>query len=300
MATEHRITAADGTTTVVDEYAPGDAGGGASAAADAGAAVFFLPALGVPIGYYRPLFEKVAARGIRIFGIEFRGRPRSSTTDLRRHDWGYATLVEQDLPAALAQTPLADVDRLTVVGHSLGGLLALTASGAGILDPVRIITAASGAAHYSSRDGVLPRLQRRLITPTAIAITRALGYFPGDRLGFGDRQPRTMIGDWDREARFNRFVFAGTSTDYEEALRHVEAPVLQLSFEGDKLVSPRAVDMLAERVGPSAPERVHLGADANAGAPWDHVRWPRQNADAVLDVMQGWAVGGPGRTSPEV
>jgi len=279
VATEHRITAADGTSTVVDEY---------GAATDARAAVFFLPALGVPIGYYRPLFEKAEARGIHVFGIEFRGRPRSSTTDLRRHDWGYATLMEQDLTAALAQTPLADVERMTVVGHSLGGLLALSATGAGILAPDRIVTAASGAAHYTTRDGFLPRLQRRLITPTAIAITRALGYFPGDKLGFGDRQPRTMIGDWHREARTGRFEFAGTATDYEEALQHVTAPVLQLSFEGDRLVSPRAVDMLAARVGPVAPDRIHLTADVNAGAPWDHVRWPRQNADVVLDVMQGW------------
>ena len=126
-------------------------------------------------------------------GIEFRGRPRSSTTDLRRHDWGYATLVEQDLPAALEQTPLADVDRLTVVGHSLGGLLALSAAGAGILNPTRIITAASGAAHYTSRDGALPRLQRRLITPFASAVTRTLGYFPGDKLGFGDRVLRPRL-----------------------------------------------------------------------------------------------------------
>lgn len=282
---EHRITAPDGTHTVVDEYGP----------ADASSAVFFLPALGVPIGYYRPLFERAAARSIRVFGIEFRGRPRSSTTDLRRHDWGYATLIEQDLPAALAQTPLGDTEQLTVVGHSLGGLLALTATGAGVLRPERVVTVASGAAHYTSRDGVVAKLQRRLITPTAIAITKALGYFPGDRLGFGDRQPRTMIGDWHREARHNRFVMANTDTDYEAALRHIAAPVLQLSLEGDTLVSPRAVDMLAERVGPVHPDRVHLSTDANAGAPWDHVRWPRQNPDAVLDVMQDWARTHPAR-----
>jgi predicted alpha/beta hydrolase len=278
MATEHPIAAPDGTRTVLDEYGPAGA-----------RAVLFLPALGVPIGYYEPLFETAAARGIRLFGLELRGRPRSSTTDVRRHDWGYATIIEQDLPAAFAQSPLGEVEHLTVVGHSLGGLLALTATGAGILKPERIMTAASGAAHHSSRDGLVPRLQRRLITPTAAGITRVLGYFPGDRLGFGDRQPRTMIGDWRREARYNRFVFANTDTDYEEALHHMAVPVLQLSLEGDALVSARAVDMLAARVGPVAPERVHLGTDANAGRPWDHVRWPRQNPGAVLDVMQAWA-----------
>ncbi|MFC4242064.1 alpha/beta fold hydrolase [Gryllotalpicola reticulitermitis] len=279
MATEHRITAPDGTHTVVDEYGP----------ADASSAVFFLPALGVPVGYYRPLFERAAARGIRVFGIEFRGRPRSSTTDVRRYDWGWATLIEQDLPAALTQTPLADTPRLTVVGHSLGGLLALTATGAGVLHPERIVTVASGAAHYTSRDGAVAKLQRRLITPTALAITRALGYFPGDRLGFGDRQPRTMIADWHREARTNRFILSNTDVDYEEALHHVEPPVLQLSFDGDTLVSSRAVDMLADRVGPEHPDRVHVDRSANGGVAWDHVRWPRQNPDAVLDVMQDWA-----------
>jgi predicted alpha/beta hydrolase len=116
-----------------------------------------------------------------------------------------------------------------------------------------------------------------------------------------------MIADWHREARTNRFIFANTSTDYEEALHHVEVPVLQLSFAGDTLVSSRAVDMLAQRVGPVTPERVHLGTDANEGRAWDHVRWPRQNADAVLDTMQSWArehpapaSASPLPTSPEV
>ncbi len=286
MAVEHPITAPDGTTTVVDEYRP--APSPAQPTAEEPAAVLFLPALGVPIGYYGPLFQKAAARGIHVFGLELRGRPRSSTTDMRRHDWGYATLIEQDIPAALAQTPLREVRLLTVVGHSLGGLLALAASGAGILHPNRILTVGSGAAHYSSRDGWLARQQRRLATPWAVAVTRLWGYFPGHRLGFGDRQPKTMIGDWDREARSGRFLFANTDTDYEEALRHVSAPVLQLSLEGDALVSARAVDMLAARVAPTTPDRLHLGTGANGGAPWDHVRWPRQNADAVLDAMQAW------------
>lgn len=280
MALEHPITAPDGTSTVVDEYA---------AVGSTDAAVLFLPALGVPIGYYTPLFEKAAARGIRIFGLEFRGRPRTSTTDMRRHDWGYATLIEQDIPAAFAQSPLGEVEQLTVVGHSLGGLIALTATGSGVLRPDRVVTIASGAAHHTSRDGFLARQQRRLITPAAALITRLYGYFPGHVLGFGDRQPKTMIGDWRREARLNRFAFANTDVDYEEALHHVEVPVLQLSFEGDTLVSARAVDMLAKRVGPVVPERLHLDTDANGGTPWDHVRWPRQNSDAVLEAMQSWA-----------
>ena len=279
MAVEHPIVAPDGTRTVVDEYE----------ATDSSAAVLFLPALGVPIGYYAPLFELAAARGIRTFGLELRGRPRSSTTDVRRHDWGYATLLEQDIPAALAQTPLGEIEHLTLVGHSLGGLLSLMATGAGILTPDRVMTVASGAAHFTSRDGAIPRLQRRLITPTALAITRLLGYFPGHRLGFGDRQPKTMIGDWHREARFNRFVLAGTRVDYEAALKRIEVPVLQLSLEGDTLVSARAVDMLADRVGPTVPERIHVGTDANVGRPWDHVRWPRQNPEPVLKALESWA-----------
>ncbi|GAA4188644.1 hypothetical protein GCM10022288_15290 [Gryllotalpicola kribbensis] len=306
MATEHPITAPDGTRTVVDEYRP-QAHSETSGSMDASAAVLFLPALGVPIGYYRPLFEKAAARGIRIFGLEMRGRPRTSTTDMRKHDWGYATIIEQDIPAAFRQSPLGEIEHLTVVGHSLGGLLALTATGAGILRPDRVMTAASGAAHFTSRDGFVARMQRRLVTPWARTITQVWGYFPGHRLGFGDRQPKTMIADWHREARTNRFIFANTSTDYEEALHHVEVPVLQLSFAGDTLVSSRAVDMLAQRVGPVTPERVHLGTDANEGRAWDHVRWPRQNADAVLDTMQSWArehpapaSASPLPTSPEV
>lgn len=285
VATEHRITAADGSSTVVDEYA-------ADAAAGSDHAILFLPALGVPISYYRSFFRSWAERGEHVFGLEVRGRPRSSTADVKKHDFGYATIIEQDLPAAIAQTPLAGIRHLTVVGHSLGGQLALLATGSGALHPERIMTIASGSGHYSSVDrGWLKRLARRWVTPLAVAISAVIGYFPGHKLGFGDRQPRTMIGDWHREAWFGRFDFAGTEVDYEGALTHIEVPVLQLSFDDDLLVSHRAVELLAERVAPTTPERIHLTAADNHGQRWDHVRWVRQNPAAVLDRYEAWTAG---------
>lgn len=276
---EHRVAPGDGSWTTVDEYLP---------ATPSDEAILFLPALGVPISYYRPLFEDWAGRGRHVFGLEVRGRPRSSTADVRRHDWGYATIIEQDIPAALQQTPLGGIPKLTVVGHSLGGQLALLATGAGMLHPQRITTIASGTSSYLSVNGWWPRLARRIVTPFAVAVTAVVGHFPGDRVGFGDRQPKTMIGDWHREAWHGRYAFAGTDVDYEAALQHIDVPVLMITFDSDRILPPAGADLLAARVGPTRPERLRLTAADNGGMAYDHVRWVRQSGELVLDRLESW------------
>ncbi len=277
----HPITAADGRRTVVDEYTP-------DFPLETDSAVLFLPALGVPIGYYRPLFEQWAARGRRVFGLEIRGQERSSASDVRRNDFGYATILEQDLPAALEQTPLGSIPRLIVVGHSLGGQLALAAAGSGILHPDRIVMIASGSTTYRAASTPLRRVARRMVTPTFLAITAVVGHFPGDRIGFGGRQPKTMMADWHREGWYGAYRFAGTDVDYEEALGHVDVPILAVTFARDPFVPHASADLLLARVSPARPDRVRLTVADNGGIPLDHVRWVRQNPALVLDVVEGW------------
>jgi predicted alpha/beta hydrolase len=111
----HRVRSA-GATLAVEEY--GRAHG------DTGSAVVFLPALGVPLSYYRRFLEHWAGRGRHVFGMELRGGPQSPVADLRRDSFGYSHLVKDDLPAVLELDPITAAGKVVLVGHSLGGQLA--------------------------------------------------------------------------------------------------------------------------------------------------------------------------------
>ena len=167
--------------------------------------MLFLPALGVPISYYRPFLELWAAAGYRVFGLELRGMPHSSITNVRSTDFGYHHSLAFDIPAALDALPGPPA---VLAGHSLGGQLALlfaathpeltTASGR---DCERVVVsrhrwqAGADAASVAVRPPPLP------------LIVRTLGYFPGHRLGFGGRQPSSVMRDWSSRGA-NRAVRA--------------------------------------------------------------------------------------------
>jgi len=262
------IASSDGATTVVEVYGT------------TGPHVVFLPGLGVPISYYAPFLTDWAARGFVIFALEIRGMPQSSTADIRAHDFGYAHVLDQELPAVIAQTPLEAP--FILAGHSLGGQLSLLHAGRGLGDVSAVITIASGSSHHSA----LPTTALRLLRRTQVAIiagsARVLGYHAGHRLGFGGRQPRTMIADWASEARTGRYALAGSTTDDEAGLATIRQPVLMVTLEGDRLISPAAAALLGARASGTDITELHL-----PGA-FDHFRWARRQPEQVSEAISGW------------
>jgi len=266
----HPITSADGATTVVEVYG------------DSGPHVVFLPGLGVPIAYYAPFLDDWASRGFTIFALELRGMPQSSTTDVRAEDFGYAHVLDVDLPAVVAQSPLEKP--FVLAGHSLGGQLSMLYAGRDHGDVSAVVTIASGSSHPST----LPTLAGRSVRRTQVAIigvtSRLLGYHPGDRLRFGGRQPRRMIGDWAHEARTGTYRLAGSSRDDESALSGIRVPVLMVTLEGDRLISPAAAAHLANRAtGVTVETRHVLHTEAI-----DHFRWARKHPRIVADAVSAW------------
>ncbi|MCU1543860.1 MAG: hypothetical protein JWM50_1725 [Microbacteriaceae bacterium] len=269
------ITSPDGATSVVEAFG------------DSGDAVLFLPALGVPLHYYRPLLARWAQLGYRVFALELRGMPQSSTTDVRANDFGYNHALALDIPAAIAQSPLAG-ERFIAAGHSLGGQLALLYS-AGHPDRVRaVVTIASGSSHHGALTGVAERARRRVQVTTIRGVSRLLGYFPGHRLGFGGRQARTMMADWGFEGRHGRFRIAGSSADHEAELAALDRPVFMLTLDGDPILPREASDALGTRLRTAALDTVHVDRAENGGEPFDHFRWARRSPDVVLDPLLRW------------
>jgi predicted alpha/beta hydrolase len=249
--------------------------------------VVFLPALGVPLAYYDRLLDIWAGDGRRVVGVEHRGQPMSPVAGGRRGQFGYSQMIRQDLPAVFALPEVRQAARVVLVGHSMGGALALLSTAAGIVAPHAIVTIATGTSRCDAEFGAWRRARRYVGIRTVRAITRVLGYWPGDRLGFAGRQPRTVMRDWAYEASHGRFRLHRDDFDYEAALAELTTPRLMLGIEGDHLINPRAVALLARRA--SRAERLQVRPDGARTV--NHFSWARHTPAAVAGAIDHWLAG---------
>lgn len=243
-------------------------------------AVFIIcPAMGVMASYYDRFAEALVAAGISAAITDLRGQGTSSLRAAREVNWGYATMVEQDWPAltAAVQSQWPGL-LLYFLGHSQGGQLALLYLAHQPQGISGVITIACGSTYF--RGWPFPHSLKILAQTQFVRLPAAvLGYFPGNKLGFGGRQARAEMGDWADAALHGRYDLAGSTFDYEAGLKKVTVPARVFSLQGDDFAPEGAAAFLASKV-PTA-RHVHLGEHDLPSAARDHFRWSRQ-ADAVI------------------
>jgi predicted alpha/beta hydrolase len=186
-------------------------------------------------------------------------------------------MLELDWPVQLAAAREATRARtLTVLGHSLGGQLAALYLA---LEPAafsRLVTIASCSVDF--RGWPVPERYRILAATQAVGIIgQTLGYFPGERLGFGGRQSRGVVRDWSHNARTGLYDPHRAPLDFESALRSVTTDALMISIEGDSLAPPGAVDLLARKLPRARVVREHLPPSWKVEKKNDpHFKWARE------------------------
>ncbi|MFY2764759.1 alpha/beta fold hydrolase [Arenimonas sp. MALMAid1274] len=250
-----------------------------------GEGLLFLPALGVAAHKYDGFGQAMAAAGVTCAVHEWRGHGSSSLRASRRVDWGYRELLQQDLPAAVqALAGSGSAPRWRVGGHSLGGQIAAMAAAQ---DPHRfpgLLLLATGVPHYTTFRG-RQRWGVALFASMLPLLTRVVGHYPGERLGFAAREAGRLMRDWAASARSGRYADYG-GAPMEAALSRYDQPVLALRLSRDWLVPSDSLEALLAKLGRGPHQRETLD-DARLGTTADHFRWMRTPA-AVAARIADW------------
>lgn len=254
-----------------------------AAGAQAGTPVVLVqPAMGMKARYYTVLAEALADAGVHAAVVEQRGHEAivgagGGRLPGRSYDYGYADLLD-DLGAAVAavraELPGAPIH---VLGHSLGGQIAVLFAALRPGELAGLILVGAGTPHWRVFG---PRL---LFASYAFPlVARLVGHFPGERLRFAGRESRGVMRDWGVLARTGRYAFG------DDALAGVELPVLAVSIQDDWLAPVASVDGLVAKLPRASVSRVHVDEDGI-----DHFRWARQS-EPVVPLVTGWlgTVGG--------
>ncbi|WP_338118120.1 alpha/beta fold hydrolase [Streptomyces coryli] len=254
--------------------------------------VLVSPAMGTPARFYAPLAAELSRSGLVPLLFDQRGQGERADGAGR---FGYAELLA-DLDAAVtaARTAFPDAP-LAVLGHSLGGQLALlqAAQGAhrGTAAPDAVAVVAAGSVWYRSF-GAVRGLGVLAGSQSAAALATVLGRWPGDLFGFGGRQPARVMRDWARQSRTGRYrlpeAAAGSAAvDYDALMARLDLPVLAVGVAGDRLAPPGAVRHLCGKVPKADLEKWSYTASKAGGSRLDHFRWVR-HGEGLAAYVADW------------
>jgi predicted alpha/beta hydrolase len=250
-----------------------------------GAALLFLPALGVRADRYDRFAQALNTQGVSVAVPDWRGLASSSLRASRRVDWGYRELIERDLPAARAALEAhAPGERWAIGGHSIGGQLAALAAA---MTPdayaalVLIATGVPDARLFAKRERWGVRLFARAIP----LVTSLFGHFPGRRLRWAGREATTLMRQWAGTVLSGNYSDVGIARA-EERLRALHLPVLAVRYADDWLASEASLRGLVDKIGDGA-GTFEVIDGTRLGDRADHFRWLKSPAVPAA-LVAGW------------
>lgn len=233
MSTELTVAAADGVTLHATPRTPDTAAHGA---------VVFGSALAVPRRFYGRFAEYLAGRGYGSLTLDYRGvdgsGPEVAPGDVVLEHWG-----ERDLDAAVrAARAELGVDRVFLVGHSLGGQLAGLAAASEELAGLVLV---GSCAPYPSRYPLRDRLRIELMWRVLVPLLARGPTFPASRIGLGSSDlPTPVVRRWRDWGLTPGYLFDPRHGVDVARYAKLRAPMLSWSFADDPFASREAVEAL--------------------------------------------------------
>jgi predicted alpha/beta hydrolase len=195
----------------------------------------------------------LAEAGLDVYVADFRGHGRSVPPHARGGTWTFDDLVEHDLPtlvSAVSTHAGLPQGELSILGHSLGGLVACAALGTQrIASPrVLVLVATSVWLGETPRRRALMRVYRGIAALVGRAPIRAL------RVGTADESfayGRQLTG-WSSSGRWTSL----TGIDYLAQLATITTPTFAFAGATDWMCPPFDAETIATRIRTCSPVRV--------------------------------------------
>ena len=271
------VSAADGTTNRLTIFP----------ASNSTAVVLLMPAMGVRAAFYRPFAQSLAQAGWHSATADLRGIGESGVRVRQGARFGYREMVELDWPANL-QRLRQRFPGLPVylLGHSLGGQLNAMYAGLQPESVAGLIFISCGSVYFRGW-GFPASLKILAQSQFLLAISEAVGYLPGDKIGFGGAEAKGVIRDWARLARSGQFKPAGTSVDYEKAMQAFSNPLLAISFSDDDFAPHASTRNLLHKLPAARATHLQLQPTELGLPKGGHFAWVKNN-QRVVEHISAW------------
>ncbi|MFZ2554523.1 alpha/beta fold hydrolase [Psychrobacter urativorans] len=170
------------------------------AAVDRKMTLVFMTATGVPLRKYAKLFENLVAKGYTLIGADYPCCGENTPHVDRSIDYNYQDLMDNFIPKLVG---FSEHDSTYLFGHSLGGQMAAIYSA---LTDMPMIGVATGNIHFKNWFG-WERIKILRVLAIFKPLTLAYGYFPGYKVGFGNKEAKGLMDDWCYLLKTGRFDF---------------------------------------------------------------------------------------------
>jgi len=249
--------------------------------------VVILPAMAVPAAYYLELAHALNNEGIDCVLADWRGHGSSKQRASRKQNYDYHTLVNTDIHAVISWTRKHYPQLpLITLGHSLGGQLSLLYAATHPRSIDGAILIASGSVYFHAFP--FPHdIKVFFATQFFSLISKIVGYFPGNKLGFGGQEARGVISDWAYQGLRGKYRLGKSVDDIESELAALSLPVLGISIENDMMAPPGALAHLTGKLANATVTRRHLTTNPHYPGAADHFRWAREPG-FVMDALLPW------------
>lgn len=231
-------------------------------------------------GITNPSHRRSRPPGLQCICTNGAGNRSSTLRPSPEHDWGYRTLLADDLPASNSLLDIHDAQLPRIVGgHSLGGQLACCYAALHPAQFAQLWLVASGSPYWRNFPAPM-----RYGLPLAFGLlpwlARRQGVLHGRKLGFGGTEARSLIADWAQIGRSNRYRAAGAPWDLEQALGQLRVPIRAVTLARDTWGPAGALHALLNKMPQAHPNHVRLD-DEQLGTRSDHFAWMKTPAAVV-------------------
>lgn len=213
-------------------------------------------ATGVKQHFYFKFAESLNDQGYSVLTFDYCGIERSLNTPIAQCPcklihWG-ANDLEAVLQYAFSQFPNSEIH---LIGHSIGGQIIGLAPSARRAITITLVASQSGYwKHWQGLTRYRMWGNWHFLFPL---LTQLFGYLPSKKITGMENLPKGVALEWKRWGRNPDYLFGALPKDQ---IYHgqIEAKLLSISIEGDRLAPKGSVDWLTEKYAKAHQQRMHL------------------------------------------